>query len=241
MVASSNSSRAAVPVVGRAQIIDDLWQGVAAGHTILLHGPVGIGKSALLDAIAARARRARKPCARAQRTEQLADVTQALAQAYPEVAATTQRQLRGRLRLAVERRPGVLLLDHVGAAGTATKGFLRSLRGLGLGVLLAGDVEHPRDHQRLRDFGLAYREVAVPPLSTRSMSRVLTASLASSRPLHADDEAALLTAARGRPGWLIAAVERLADPRYWSDDGRVRQTLLAADLTVATAQRLLRV
>lgn len=240
MSASSNSFRVAVPIVGRAQLIDELWQGLTAGHTILLHGPVGIGKTTVLDAIDARARRAHKPCARAPRTEQLADVTRALADAYPEVAAATQRQLRGRLRLAVERRPGLLLLDQLGAAGTATKGFLRSLRGLGLGVLLAGDVEHPRDRQRLRDFGLAYRELEVPPLSTRSLSRVLGALVPSLRPLHSDDEAALLVAARGRPGWLVAAAERLGDKRYWSDDGRIRSTLLAADLAVATARRLFR-
>lgn len=225
-------------LLGRAPLVDALWRSLGEGHTVLVHGPVGIGKTALVAALATRARRASRPCGHAPKTEALGDVTQALADAYPDTEGATQRQLRGRLRLAVERKPGLLLLDHVTAAGTATKGFLKSLRGMGLGVLIAGDVEHPRDHARLREFGLAYREIEVPPLTARHLVQILERLWVGRAPLHADDAAALVRAAQGRPGWLVTAAECLAERRYWSADRRVHLTLLAAEVAIATAQRL---
>lgn len=232
-------------ICGRAPILRDLWEHVAAGHTVLLHGPVGIGKTTLLSAIRDRARAEGRPCGLAPQTRALGEVTRALGEAYPQIDSRgrEQRWVRGHLRLAVEREPGVLLLDHLTDAGAALKGYLRSLRGSGLGVLMACDVEHARDRARLRALGLAYREIEAPPLHGRVMARLLTDRLASApvlHPLYADDSAALLAAAAGRPGWLAAACARLADPRYWSEDGRIRLTLLAADAKIATAERLLR-
>lgn len=230
-------------MIGRDSLVDVLWNHVLDGHTVLIHGSVGIGKTTVLDAIAERAARERRPCGRARRTVTLGDVTRALAGAYPDVDAeeVTQRRLRGRLRLAVELQPGVLLLDDLREASTALKGFLRALRGTGLGVILAGDAEHPRDHARLRGLGLSYREIKVPPLAGRHMAKLFDAALAQRRPfahLTEDERAAVVRAAAGRPGWLVQAAQLLCERHYFSGD-RVRLEILRSDIAVATSRRLM--
>ncbi|HZS41775.1 MAG TPA: ATP-binding protein [Polyangia bacterium] len=223
-------------LLGRTTLIASLWERARDGQTVLLHGPVGSGKTAILDELRRRAARLDVPCGISPQTATLGDLTRALTQAYPVVDPTgrTQRRLRSGLRLAIAARPGVLLLDHVVAAGAAVKGFLRSLRGTGLGVVLAGDVEHPRDHARLRALGLAYREIAIPPLDGRYCARLLADGAHAL--LVEGDRIALVRMAEGRPGWALAIARRLSDERYWSGD-RVRLELLRADVSIALRLR----
>jgi len=210
---------------GREKLLDRLEEDVLRGSTILLLGPLGIGKSSILAALASRLRDRARPCGLASDTRCLGDITAALATAYPEIDASslTQRRLRSKLRLAVEARPGVLFLDHLFAAGTAMKGFLRSLRGTGLGVVLAADVENRRDHAATRALHLTHMEIGVPPLVRSTMAAILDARLSQQvlpHPLHEDDRKSLLQLAKGNPGKLVSFVSLLSEERFWRD-GRV--------------------
>jgi len=121
-------------VLGREEILDTVEALALSGETVMVYGPLGIGKTAILGELARRAEQAGRPCAICPRTERLSDVTEALVRCYPTgTDALTQRQRRCRVRLAIERKPGILLLDHLLDVGNAVKGFLRSLRGTGLG------------------------------------------------------------------------------------------------------------
>ncbi len=211
--------------LGREKLVVQLEDLVRGGSTVLLLGPLGIGKSAVLTEVARRLRHHGTLCGSASTTRCLGDVTAALATAYPSVSdpSLTQRRLRSRLRLAVEAHPGALVLDHVTAAGTAMRGFLRSLRGTGLGVLLAADVENERDHIARRALHLSHLEIVVPPLPRSTMLAVLQAHLAGEvlpHPLLDDDRSGLLQLAKGNPGRLLSLVRLLAEERYWRD-GRV--------------------
>jgi len=228
---------------GREKLLAQLQGAAMTGKTVLVFGPIGIGKTAILRELQRRVAAAGRPCGYASRVTALGDVTRALGDAYPEVSAheRTQRSYRASLRMAVEVRPGVLLLDHLARAGTGLRGFLRSLQGTGLGVLLAGDVEYPRDRARLRELRLAYREEEVPPLTPRQLRRVLEDGLRARTlpwPLGERDRAVLLDAAQGRPGRVVAFAERLADAQYW-EDGHLRVARLTGDVwNVETARYL---
>jgi hypothetical protein len=229
---------------GRDAIVAQLEALAAQGRTGLVFGPVGAGKTAILRALASRARASGRPSGMAPRVEGRGDVTRARAEAYPEAAAgrLEARAFRSRLRLAVEQAPGVLLLDGVVEASPPMRGFLRSLRGTGLGVVVAVDVEHPRDRVRARSFGLAHREIEIPRLHAVAMRRILADGLAGldlPRPLVEVEHDAIVRAALGLPGKLIGMLRRLALPAYWHD-GRPRLSLLRTDAGVALVGTLLR-
>jgi hypothetical protein len=123
--------------------------------------------------------------------------------------------------------------------GTATRGFLRSLRASGLGVVLAVDVEAPRDHARARAMRLTHLELEVPPFEGRLLRQLLAQQLAARTLPHEltdPDRAALVEVALGRPGWIVMLAERLADRQYWSR-GHVFTELLRADVSIAVAAR----
>jgi len=142
-------------VLGRDEILDTIGRLVFGGETVLLHGSLGIGKTTMLGELARRAAQAGRPCAFCPRTERLSDITEALVRGYSiGTGALTQRRRRSRVRLVIERQPGILLLDHLFDVGNGVKGYLRSLGGTGLGVVIAVDVEPPRDHARVRARGL---------------------------------------------------------------------------------------
>jgi hypothetical protein len=207
---------------------------------VLLYGPIGIGKTSVLAAVAERSRVAGRPCGVAERTMSISDVTRALACAYPDVCAPTQRRLRSSLRQCVDGRPAVILLDHVLNAPTAMKGFLRTLRGTRTGVAFAVDADQPRDHARARGLHLTYREIALPPLERRHMRRLLEAKLRAADQLVSEaDQDALLDLARGRPGWIVMFAERLCDRQYWRND-RVRLDRLRLDASADVLARYLR-
>jgi len=219
---------------GRRRVVSDLAEPLIAGRTVLLYGPIGSGKSALLEMLASKMKKQRRPCGFCRSTRSLSDITAALLAAYPAVKSEgrTQRQLRSDLVYAVEARPGALLLDHLGDVGTQFKGYLRAMRGTGLGVLLAADAEVARDHDQLRAMHLAYLEVEVPPLPSRCLHRILdevqeTAPLPFT--LTDTDRSKLIRMARGRPGWVIGAGRILSDRHYWRD-GRVQLGSLCAEI-----------
>jgi hypothetical protein len=231
------------PLHGRDALVATAWSLASEGATVLVHGPVGIGKTAMLDALEACAATAGLPCGRATKTERLGDVTAALVQAFPgpRGAAVGARRLRGVLREAADRARAVLLLDGVASPSPALRGYLRSLRGTGLGVVLAVDTDAARDRGQVRGYGLSHREIALPPLHGGAMRAVLARGLETVSPhatLDAEARAALVRAARGRPGVLLAMAERLGEARYWSA-GRLRLQLLRTDAAIDLATQAL--
>ena len=192
------------------------------GQTMLLYGPIGIGKTAILEAVRLAIIKKHRPCGFAVQTRSLSSLTATLLTAYPHAYSNTvtQRQIRSALRAAIENNPGVLLLDHIHNPGMQFKGFLSSLRGTGLGVLIAADAEAPRDHARIRSMHLAWREMAVHPLSNRYMYRIFADSLSHKsllNPLKNSDRAALVKMAHGRPGWILMINDLLKQTEYWSN------------------------
>ena len=221
---------------GRRGIVKCLAEPLLAGRTVLLYGPMGSGESSLLEALVRSMQKQRRPCAFCRCTRSLSDITEALLAVYPgvRVEGRTQRLLRSYLADAIEARPGVLLLDHLGDAGTQFKGYLRTLRGTGLGVLLAADAEATRDHEHLRAMNLAYQEIKIPPLASPSMNRIL-AEVLLANPLPfiftRGDKSALIRMARGRPGWIVMAVQILHDIHYWRNSRVLRESLRAEIMT----------
>ena len=217
---------------GREHVIDTLLEGLCAGHRILLYGPVGVGKSAILHAIAERLRGGSRPYGLITRTGSLHDVTAALAAAYPDLDTEGLKQgtIRFALRSAVDRCAPILLLDGLVAAAAPMRTFLRILEGKGAGVLIAADVAHDRDHQRVRKMRLAYREVALPPLDTRIIREQLAALV---RPGLVDQ---LLPIVHGLPGRAHVAAALVQRPRYWSD-GALLRSVLETDVDAEMARR----
>jgi|GEM_PF-1331082 len=228
------------PLVGRERDLARIGALLEQGEIILLYGRVGVGKSAVLRELAGRAHQRGMPYALATRTASLADFTSALSRAYPAVSTSgTQRQIRSRLRMAVEARPGVLLFDDLGQTGTAFKGALHSVRGMGLGIVLAADVDQPRDHDRIRALGLTYREIPLRPLhghSTRALLEALLERRVLPHPLAAEHFRALAAAAAGLPGRAVHFAEALVDPRAWLG-GRPRVDWLRTGAAIQAAER----
>jgi hypothetical protein len=230
-------------LLGRKKLLDQVEDAALRGRTVLLLGPMGIGKTSILAELQKRITARSVPCGLAPDTRDIGDVTAALWSAYPQISEPTgaQRHLRSRLRSAVEAIPGVLLLDHVTTAGTAMKGFLRSLRGTGFGVVLAADVENRRDHAKMRDLHLTHLEIIVPPLAGRSMASLfcyLLEGRALSFTLHDDDRKRLLRLAKGNPGRLLTFLDLLAEPRFWRE-GRARTTAINGEAMILALRRYL--
>jgi len=164
MTGPKAANAASEGLLGRGSMLSSLVAEALAGHTVLLLGPAGIGKSAVLAELAQRFGREGYPCGSVAETGCLRDVTEALARAYPGVCSIRDHQLRrrGLLRRAVMRRPGVLLLDHLRTATPAMKRFLTSLWGTGLGLIFAADIDHSRDRARIRGFALLIASWSCP-------------------------------------------------------------------------------
>ena len=185
-------------------LLEEIFAEVSAGRQVLLLGPVGIGKTRLLGELERQILADGRSCGRSTRTETMADILEALRAAY-HLPVMERRRLRGRLRRCVEEGPGALLLDHVGNVGTAARGFLRSLRGTGLGVVFACDVLHPRDHARVRRLRLTHRELVMPSLARAALRRLLDERLVGFA-VEGRTRERLVAAAQGRPG----RIERFA-------------------------------
>ena len=230
-------------VVGRSRLIKSLIAPLMGDKRIVLHGPIGIGKSTILLEVERQLRDVGYPCGLAPTTATLGDITRALLQVYPDVnvAEWSQRRIRSHLKLAAEDQAGVLLLDHFQDIGTASKGFLKSLWTLKVGILAAVDVEFPRDMQRFRSIKMTDEKIAVPRLDAESMWLIFE-SAAQTRPLpRSPDEKewrALLRAAKGRPGWIKLMGLKAGDARYWSE-GRLLTGLLRIDVSSEIAGQYL--
>ena len=90
-------------LLGRQEVLAKLEALVLERQTVLLYGPVGIGKTTVLAELKQRVERQGLPCGLASRTERLQDVTQALQRVFPDAAlgARTQRSIRGSVRSQV--------------------------------------------------------------------------------------------------------------------------------------------
>jgi hypothetical protein len=232
-------SPAAVPI-GRAAVVAALERRLSQGQEVLIFGPVGAGKTTVLEAIEHRARSRGVPCGLSAQTDTLSDLTRTLSTAYPESkSARTQRATRSRLRRAVEARPGFLLLDHLGHVGLAFKGLLRSLRGMGMGVLLAADVDNVRDRVRVRRLHLTHLELELLPLhgsTIRALVRSMLAHCDLPFPLRDRDLRALVQAADGLPGRAVRFVDALRDAKAWTNGGP-RCDWLRTEAIIAAAER----
>lgn len=79
---------------------------------------------------------------------------------------------RARLLLAVDRRGGVLLLDHVTDVSNAMLGYLRRLRGGVAAALLVIDVDAERERQRFQKHRLGMFWVSMPSAPSRRLRRL---------------------------------------------------------------------
>jgi hypothetical protein len=141
--------------------------------------------------------------------------------------------------MAVQSRPAVLLLDQLGHPGTAFKGAIRAMRGTGVGIVLAADVDQPRDHEQLRAMGLSHWEIELRPLHGHSMRALLQALLERrtlAHPLTIGHVRALVAATEGLAGRAVDFVDALVDPHSWSA-GNPRVDWLRTGSTIHAAER----
>jgi hypothetical protein len=208
------------------------------GEHVVLYGPVGSGKSTLLTEVYRRIAATGAPCAMSQTTSHLEDVTRAFERAYPDVKpASNRRRTRGRLWMAADRRPGVLIFDHVTRVGTVMVGFLRRLRGGVAGVLLAFDIERESERLRLRSRHLGRPFLPMPLASNERLERLLRRSCAD-RGLPAIPSSELRRiahAAHGRVGWIAHCADLIGHARYWSG-GSLHVAVLCIDAETALRQ-----
>jgi hypothetical protein len=218
----------------------DLQRRLQAGEHILLFGPRGTGKSALLAALRERLQARSIPCALAPQTAALADIVQVCAQAYPRTAirGLDRRAMATRLRLTAERTPGVLLLDHLRELTNAMIGFLRRLRGGVLGALLCVDVDAPFERERVLQWRRHALTERMPLMPTRNLQRLLLQLGADYGlpPMVAPQRKQLLNAARGRAGWLSECLRQMREPQYWRG-GQLHLAALCTDSEIALRHR----
>lgn len=229
--------------LGRKTAIEWLSGRLLDGLVFLIHGPYGTGKTTILLEVARRLRRQDIRCVYCPQSDTWTRMMAAMVEAYPEVPSSDlpARQVRSALRLAIERKPAVLMLDHWTGSARSLHRFLRLMRGAGVGAVVAADIEHRRDLERLRSSGLKLYDRAVPPLGLKYMKTLLDAALAGPPriELAAKDRKELLSIAHGRPGWINMLVERLHQSDYLSD-GRLHAAMLATDVSLSVAARYVR-
>jgi AAA domain len=221
----------------------ELQRRLLRGEHLTLLGPRGSGKSTLLARLHSQLLAAGIPCAYSSITTCLDDITRALASAYPDVdvAEISRRAARARLWAAADQRRGVLLLDHCFSVSNAMVFLLKRLHGGIAGVLTAADVEDPRDRSRMRRpsrYGaMIVRMPATPARRLRRLLQALMSGVGLS-PLAAGIEQTLLSAARGRPGWIVKCAELARDSRYWCEHGLL-VSALCIDTEAAVRYRAL--
>ena len=202
-----------------------------AGEHIVLWGPRGAGKSTLLQAVESHLEGRR--FARTATTQSLDDITKALERAYPDTATVGvgRRVARARLWAVADREPAVLLLDHASSLGTAMKGWLRRLRGGVAGVILAVDVDSPRERGTLRPFRIGSAALRMPALSPQTLAVLLRREWRRCGlfELSAPIARSLARSARGRPGWIIACASLAAGNASYCRDGSLRLGTLKID------------
>jgi len=230
-------------MVGRQEFVKSLISALINGRRIILYGPIGAGKSTILHAIAEQLGGIDYPCGMAPRTATLSDITEALHRAFPDVNAEgwTKRRTRNHLSGIVEDQGAALLLDHFQDLGTASKGFLRSLWTSRAGILVAVDVEFPRDAKCFNALKMTDVKIEVPRLDARSMRKIFEITIQESRlprPLLQKEWQSLLQIAAGRPGWIRLMGLKIADARYWRE-GSLQTGFLRIDISSEIAEQYL--
>jgi hypothetical protein len=220
----------------------DVARRLRRGDHVVLYGPFGSGKSALLTDLETRLVSGGVPCARVAFTRSLDDITQALDRAYPfanilEAPSGADRRLRN----AADLTGGVLLLDHLVDVSNAMVKFLRRLRGGILGVLTAVDTEIDRERRRMRPWRLGALAVRMPPVSAALLRELLRAQCTEHHlPLPTPDvEWQLAREARGRPGWVLKCVELQLRGSYQQGE-QLFVSALSADTEIALQTAALR-
>jgi predicted ATPase len=238
-LSASDSTAAARPqnIESRNQRLfrEELGSRLRRGSHLILYGPRGAGKSTLLRGLLDDNHAVGTPCGLCQITSGLADIVDALEQAYPrtDVAGLNRRATRARLRNAADRDAGVLLLDHVTGVTSAALGCLRRLRGGIAGALLVADIDTTHERERLRGWHVGALSIRMPPFADRLIhQRLLTAIQASQLPpIPPQLSLQVAHAARGRIGWLERCICRLERQEYWVD-GRLHSAALCTDTEI---------
>jgi hypothetical protein len=240
-------------LVGRHKLIGTVLAHLRRGRSVCLIGPPGIGKSAILRAVAARAGKAGVPC-RPIYCEQgatLKSFLTALARqlSVPEAGWDTgEAAARGRLsvgklkrlvlpRLRSERY--ALLLDHFGLVRGAYATFLEKLTDRAkIPVVLAARSLDPRESGKLWWIAVGHATVAVPPLSPGEARRLIERCLEKGEGPLPDREAfigELVRTAHGNPGVITRICEMAASGRY-QIGGRTDFRLLLLDRAIEDVQ-----
>lgn len=226
-----------------------LLEHLREGRSAFLVGEAGIGKTAILRAVAARAQRARDPrrpiyCGHGStlKASLISMARQLLLSEAPQVAMS--EEALGRLsvgnlkRLVLPRlRSGryALLLDHFGLVRGAYATFLEDLtRRVKVPVVFAVRSLDPRESGRLWWIAVGHATVEVPPLRFSEARRLIERCLEESRvhlPDRRDFISGLLREAHGIPGIVTRICEMAVDARY-QIAGRTDLRLLFLDLTI---------
>jgi len=238
---SRDPSKLCAPLAAFAKV---LLTRALRGEEVVVHGPRGVGKTSVILELRARLEEAGVSVGHSAYTRTLADVVSALSRAFPEAVrdeSIPARWQRGRLRMAVEQRRAVLLLDHVETVTSPMRSFLRKLRGKALGVVFAVDVDSARDRARLNELRLTHHHLAFPRVHGNALRAVFQDRLRHAGAPAAPDEAdvvEIVRAAEGRPGWVVECASRLRELRYWNGT-RLRLGLLRADVAAELLGRYL--
>ncbi|MEP7311661.1 MAG: hypothetical protein ABI859_03710 [Pseudomonadota bacterium] len=217
----------------RGSFVADIALRLLRREHLTLWGPQGSGKTTVLNEVQQLLQDER--CGFSASTVHLDDITCALERAYGDVITQglSRSAARGRLWLAADAEPGVLLLDQVSDVSIAMKSWLRRLRGGVAGVILAVDVNSPRERTKLRARRLGFSSVPMPRTAALAIARQLATHLAAAGvpPLPLPARRTLVRAARGRPGWVVTCASLAGHSRYWRD-GQLKAHLLATDSEV---------
>ena len=198
--------------------VKDLAEPLLAGRTVLLYGPMGSGKSALLEALARRMKKQRRPCGFCRQLPGPCPIS-------PKHCWRPTRRCGARGAPSVScaaiwsmpsRRGRVCCCSIIWAMWAPnSKGICAPCGGPDWGCSLRPMPRSNRDHDQLRAMHLAFLEVEVPPTA-----EPLPASHPGREPwrpaplpfaLTDTDRSALIRMARGRPGWVIWAGRMLGE------------------------------
>jgi energy-coupling factor transporter ATP-binding protein EcfA2 len=221
----------------------DAFRRLRHGEHLVLHGPFGSGKTTLLIELEGRLKDAGVLCARVPATRSLADITHALELMFPSVGKLEHdpQAMRPHPQVTAEGKNGVLLLDHLAEANDAMVEFLHGkLHSGAMGVLTAVDTEVEEKRRRLGAWRLGALDVRMPPTSAEELRELLEEGRSEYQlpPLSAEYEDRLISAARGRPGWILQCIDFARTSSYW-EGTQLFVSQLSDDTERALGQRVI--